>query len=558
MKNESLLDSNESLNSSLDESRYSNLIPLDYKDDIANLILMGFDKKIIKKIYAFLHPDSLEQAIIYMTEENGFYLHNFYQNTKHKNLNTCYICGEPRNKHMDYLPENFIEEENNNNNIINSINNNNNIIINDIDIDINNNNNNIINTPGPKIELKKKVLVACIICGDEVDKSEMKKYPKCGHEYCFHCWDHYLRGKINESNVRGIKCMDYNCKEIIDEKFIYSFIENDKVLLEKYKKFKLKLEILNDSNKKFCPHPNCDSYGQKEKNNKFIKCKNGHKFCFVCLKDWHDGKKCDVDDEEGFQIWKKNKIIKQCPKCKMYTEKNEGCNHMTCVECKYQWCWLCCGEYKTGHFTTGKCAGLQFFKPKNEEEIKGVLNNPDSIARGTYRRQNFINNRPIVNNNYNNFNNNRRYIPPPQPRIDHSRNVFRYKPATGLIPFGYYDTYNDIDENNPLRLMGNNITFCQRIFYVLLYLFLTPFFFVIAQHNRYLDELEDNWESFLGFLFILFRILGVFILYIIYFIPYFYFQIIISTAGLLYWPLIEKIKIIWYLKVFYNLGKKKI
>jgi hypothetical protein len=231
---------------------------------------------------------------------------------------------------------------------------------------------------------------------------------------------------------------------------------------------------------------------------------------------------------------------------------------MTCVECKYQWCWLCCGEYKTGHFSSGKCAGLQFFKPKNEEEIKGVLNNPDSIARGTYRRQNFINNRPIVNNNYNNFNNNRRYIPPPQPRIDHSRNVFRYKPATGLIPFGYYDTYNDIDENNPLRLMGNNITFSQRIFYVLLYLFLTPFFFVIAQHNRYLDELEDNWESFLGFLFTLFRILGVFILYIIYFIPYFYFQIIISTAGLLYWPLIEKIKIIWYLKVFYNFGKKKI
>jgi len=108
----------------------------------------------------------------------------------------------------------------------------------------------------------------------------------------------------------------------------------------------------------------------KEKKTTFIKCKNGHKFCFVCLKDWHEGKKCDVDDEEGFQIWKKNKIIKQCPKCKMYTEKNEGCNHMTCVECKYQWCWLCCGEYKTGHFSSGKCAGLQFFKPKNEEEIQ--------------------------------------------------------------------------------------------------------------------------------------------------------------------------------------------
>jgi hypothetical protein len=51
---------------------------------------------------------------------------------------------------------------------------------------------------------------------------------------------------------------------------------------------------------------------------------------------------------------------------------------------------------------------------------------------------------------------------------------------------------------------------------------------------------------------------GVFIFSIIYFIPYFYFQIIISTAGLLYWPLTEKIKIIWYLKVLYNIGLEKI
>ena len=549
MKNESLLDSVDGLNSSLDESRYSNLIPVDYKDDIANLIMMGFDKKFIQKVYAFLHPESLEQAIIYMTEENGFYLHNYYQNTKHKNLNTCYICGEPRNKHMDYLPENFIEgENNNNNNIINSINNNNNII-NDIEMEINNNN--IINSSTPNIELKKKVLVSCSICGDEVDKSEMKKYPKCGHEYCFHCWDHYLRGKINESNVRGIKCMDYKCKEIIDEKFIYSFIEKDKVLLEKYKKFKLKLEILNDSNKKFCPHPNCDSYGEKDKKNKFIKCKNGHKFCYVCLKDWHEGKNCDVDDEEGFQIWKKNKIIKQCPKCKMYTEKNEGCNHMTCVECKYQWCWLCSGQYNPGHFSQGKCAGLQFYKPISEKEIEITLNDPNNIKRGTYRRNQYINN----NNRPNNIINYNRNV---LPRVDHSRNVLRYKEATGRIPLGYYDTYNDIVDEDPLRLMGNNITFSKKIFYVLLYLFFTPLFYLLAQYNRHLDHLETIDLNNYADIFYVFRCSGLFIFSIIYFIPYFYIQIIIITTGLLYWPLTEKIKIIWYLKVLYNLGIEKI
>ena len=33
----------------------------------------------------------------------------------------------------------------------------------------------------------------------------------------------------------------------------------------------------------------------------------------------------------------KGKRVKRCPRCKIYTEKNGGCNHMTCISCKYQW-----------------------------------------------------------------------------------------------------------------------------------------------------------------------------------------------------------------------------
>ena len=35
---------------------------------------------------------------------------------------------------------------------------------------------------------------------------------------------------------------------------------------------------------------------------------------------------------------------------------------MTCTECKFQWCWLCEGEYNENHFSTGSCNGLQFAK----------------------------------------------------------------------------------------------------------------------------------------------------------------------------------------------------
>ena len=61
--------------------------------------------------------------------------------------------------------------------------------------------------------------------------------------------------------------------------------------------------------------------------------------------------------------------MKQCPKCKIYTEKNEGCNHMKCTECKFQWCWLCEKEYLYGHCERGLCNGVQFEKINYVSEV---------------------------------------------------------------------------------------------------------------------------------------------------------------------------------------------
>lgn len=59
----------------------------------------------------------------------------------------------------------------------------------------------------------------------------------------------------------------------------------------------------------------------------------------------------------------KTTTVHWCPGCNSNTEKNEGCNHMTCTVCKYQWCWLCGREYTSDHYSSINpltwCVGIE-------------------------------------------------------------------------------------------------------------------------------------------------------------------------------------------------------
>ena len=410
---------------------------------VLQLIEFGYNPIYSRRVFHYLHPEDLEEALNYMSVENNIIQHRFVQNNRNVSDELCYICSEKKENHLKELnisdfEDNINRNQNNNNNNVNHIND---ISNNNIEVTINNDDNHNINeninidikksinssinkSRNKETELKKNSSITelksnssssfkkseveelfndktknikfdnkanitksikindikpekkeeCQICNEEFIVNENNKVKNCGHSFCESCWFDFLSVKINENKLPSIKCLDYQCQEKLDDEFIINLLKLDYNLIRKYKKYKLELEIINDPNKKMCPYPNCDSYLELTQiRNKDVTCLNNHTYCFICLKKPHGKLPCCSDVDADIREYAKNNFVKKCPKCSIITEKNNGCNHITCSKCGYQWCWLCNEKYSQNHFKEGKCKGFQFFQPKNDYEIKLVM-----------------------------------------------------------------------------------------------------------------------------------------------------------------------------------------
>lgn len=106
---------------------------------------------------------------------------------------------------------------------------------------------------------------------------------------------------------------------------------------------------------RWCAHPDCGSGQEVEGGyaNSFFSCfACTRKTCFHHRVAWHSGLTCQEYDE-----WKSStehnatanffaQNVKQCPRCSSPSLKDpEGCNHVTCATCSYEYCWLCLADF---------------------------------------------------------------------------------------------------------------------------------------------------------------------------------------------------------------------
>ena len=98
---ENLIDQSEA-NSTLIENEIENFLGTTEGHkiiaDIELLKEMGFDEKMINKVYILLRPQNIDRAIDYMTEINGIYNHNFFGSANPKEKNLCVLFVKKETK----------------------------------------------------------------------------------------------------------------------------------------------------------------------------------------------------------------------------------------------------------------------------------------------------------------------------------------------------------------------------------------------------------------------------------------------------------------------------
>ncbi|KAL4487189.1 hypothetical protein ABPG72_017908 [Tetrahymena utriculariae] len=210
-----------------------------------------------------------------------------------------------------------------------------------------------------KSPLRKRTMI-CQICYNQVDESSMLFFNNQNHEICIECFRTYLSEEIMISKIENLKCPHCSCT--LSEQTII-----DHTTASLYKKYQIFLRntlINKDPLKRFCPTPNCDqiiSLNHKDqKNAKCNSCKTV--ICCQCNRIDHLGISCEDLLEKEIEDLTDSRDIQRCNKCKSLVQKVQGCNHMTCSICSYQWCWLCGNTYTKIHMMPLNPFGCPFLQ----------------------------------------------------------------------------------------------------------------------------------------------------------------------------------------------------
>eukprot|EP01087_Luapelamoeba_hula_P017506 TRINITY_DN5527_c0_g1_i1.p1 TRINITY_DN5527_c0_g1~~TRINITY_DN5527_c0_g1_i1.p1 ORF type:complete len:521 (-),score=79.55 TRINITY_DN5527_c0_g1_i1:6-1568(-) len=229
--------------------------------------------------------------------------------------------------------------------------------------------------PEPESDHENAEQLECLICMDDIWYPSRKSYrfECCQNTYCRNCLAENYEVSINDGKCLELKCPNPTCAKLLTEEDVAHVVKEE--VFKRYQQFCFLASLRKDPSVRWCPRKMCETpvQGGSAENLHLTceKCKS--EFCWNCNCEWHEGKSCKWAERrakrkagtQGKQDKKAEQAIKKnsrpCPQCHAPIQKNSGCNHMTCVSCKYNFCWVCMGYFEGyDHFSKGKCKGLQY------------------------------------------------------------------------------------------------------------------------------------------------------------------------------------------------------
>jgi hypothetical protein len=198
----------------------------------------------------------------------------------------------------------------------------------------------------------------CLVCFEQKIGAGFTTL-QCGHEFCTVCLQEMTSQALKEKQTLQLRCP--TCAQPFTSADLRALIKSP-LDLAALTRIKFEEWARTQEGYKHCPTPGCSFIflGNKQTPREAMRCPECTKeYCTECLISHAAETLCAEAkglsaEELANKELKRQLNIKACPKCKVEIEKNFGCQHMTCKNCRYEFCWTCLGVW-AGHYNNYSC-----------------------------------------------------------------------------------------------------------------------------------------------------------------------------------------------------------
>ncbi|PVH74461.1 hypothetical protein DL98DRAFT_499801 [Cadophora sp. DSE1049] len=181
----------------------------------------------------------------------------------------------------------------------------------------------------------------CVVCWTEADDALKIT---CGHVYCRECFNAQVS---TNDGTKAVICAEEYCRYTLEMQELKSILPHTTFESLRHTSFEAYVRA-HSKDFQHCLTPDCPQLYRPTDEGIAVLCTHClMSICTSCKVVYHDGMSCeeykDLSSEgtKAFERYKKETDTRECPKCSLAIQKDYGCNHMECANCKAHICWAC-------------------------------------------------------------------------------------------------------------------------------------------------------------------------------------------------------------------------